>query len=398
MSAKIFQSLASAFVLTLGACAAARPVAHGPFLLRPRPTSIDVAARTWEDARLRLDVRQLSGSPVLSIEESVAGRRHLFKLEGLEPGTRYSYRLVGITASGKAVLEEGTAATAPAAIAAPAAITAPAAIAAPASVLTPIRVAAVGDSGPLGYFQPKPQGRVAAEAARFKPDLLLHLGDIVYSLDGDPTREFAEAFFEPFQELLRNVPVCPTPGNHDQAIADGAAYNESFFLSEGEGGRYYSFDHGPAHFASLDTSTLRGFTQAQLEWLDRDLRLSVSPWKIIFTHHPPIGADGDGKLDDPAQLAPLLDIARCAGVRLILVGHEHAYLRYKPLGADSRSPILVVSGGGGATLSRTVGVDSRIERYAVRHHHLRLEISAESLELEAVGLGEEIFDHITLKR
>ena len=374
------RGFAPGFLLALCACAATRPVAHGPFLLRPGMSSINVAARTREDAQLTLDLRSTTGKPVVSIEECLSSRRHLFSLEGLEPGTRYAYRLSGVTRRGDSVREEGTLGTAP--------------LDASAS----IRVVVIGDSGVLGFFRRKVQWRVAAEAARFRPDLFIHLGDIVYSHGGDPVEEFAEGFFDPFRGILRDAPVCPTPGDHDQAIAEGAVYNESFFVPEGPEGRWYSFDRGPAHFVSLDTSTLRGFTAAQMEWLERDLQASVLPWKVIFTHHPPIGAHGDGQLDDPLQLAPVLEVARRRGVRLILAGHEHAYLRYKPLGDGPFAPILVVSGGGGATLSSTVGIDPRLERFWVRHHHLRLAISPDRLECAAVGLEEEVLDRFTLER
>ena len=353
-------------------------VIHGPAVQPPPADGVRVALETAGDVRLVFDLAAPGGRLERSIEEASPSRRHVFTVNALAPDTRYAYRLLGVP--GGQAIAEGSAATLP------------------PQPSRPIRVAVIGDSGPLGFLRPKPQWSVAAAAADWEPDLVLHTGDVVYSRRGEPLAELAEAYFQPFARLVRSTPVYLTPGNHDEAMGGCAPYLRAFDLPEGpEGERYYSFDYGPTHFASIDTSSLKTFNLAQLEWLARDLAASRLPWKVVFTHHPPLGMTETGVRDDPEVLAPLLEICGRAGVRLVLAGHVHAYLRYRPLELCPGGLTLIVSGGGGATLVGSIAPDSRLARAAIVHHHVRLRIGVEGVEIEAVDLEGKVFDRVTIE-
>src|SRR6266705_140231 len=51
---------------------------------------------------------------------------------------------------------------------------------------------------------------------------------------------------------------------------------------------YYTFSAGPAQFFALDTNEV---SEAQLLWLDAELKKSSAKWKLVYGHHP-IYSDG----------------------------------------------------------------------------------------------------------
>jgi hypothetical protein len=75
----------------------------------------------------------------------------------------------------------------------------------------PFRFAAFGDSGNGSNTQTEFAKRITAS----KPDLIIHVGDLVY-----PTglrSDYLRNFFRPNEEMIRTAPFMPTEGNHDVA-------------------------------------------------------------------------------------------------------------------------------------------------------------------------------------
>src|SRR5207248_1623832 len=82
------------------------------------------------------------------------------------------------------------------------------------------------------------------------------------------------------RETLRNTPIFPALGNHEQ---DGAAYLRYFDVA-----RDYSFDYGNAHFAALDSNRPPAEQGAQVAWLRKDLAAhQEATWRMVFFHHTP---------------------------------------------------------------------------------------------------------------
>ena len=107
-------------------------------------------------------------------------------------------------------------------------------------------------------------------------------------------------------------------------------------VDPGDAGRYYSFDWGDIHFATIDTNLLLSDSSTRmLEWLENDLRNSRKFWKIVFLHHAPYPTGhhlGDVLC---AQTRALVNpIVERYGVHLVLGGHEHGYERTLPLVDD----------------------------------------------------------------
>ncbi len=172
-------------------------------------------------------------------------------------------------------------------------------------------------------------------------DFWLMLGDNAYN-DGTDV-EYQAAVFDIYPELLRQLPLWSTLGNHDGHSADSGTQSGPYYdifnlptaaevggLASGTEA-YYSFDYANIHFVCLDSyDSDRGVNGSMLQWLESDLALNTQPWVIAFFHHPPYtkgshDSDTEGRLIDMRQNA--LPILEAWGVDLVMTGHSHTYER-----------------------------------------------------------------------
>lgn len=165
-------------------------------------------------------------------------------------------------------------------------------------------------------------------------DGILLLGDNAYSHGTDA--QYQTAFFQPYQEELRNLPVWPCIGNHE--LTDD--YLEIFEVPrQGELGGvasgsncFYSFDWVDVHFTVLDLwkTEWRNREADQIRWLEKDLKSTDRPWKIVVNHFPPYcdgkyESDTNGFLVEVREkIMPILDDH---GVDMLITGHDHTYQR-----------------------------------------------------------------------
>ena len=223
----------------------------------------------------------------------------------------------------------------------------------------------------MATFWSDPKGLVKVISST-PVDVFVMLGDNAYSAGTDVN--YQQAVFELYADLLKNVSVWPTIGNHEMGVgktiaaagldtssdpnsyipAKGAPasrmpYLDIFTLpTEGEVGgvpsgteQYYSFDYANVHFVSLDSQlSARDPDQlaAMKTWLVDDLSSNNSDWTVVIFHHPPYskGANHDsddttkiGGFDMPQQymreeFVPVFD---AYGVDLVYNGHSHSYER-----------------------------------------------------------------------
>jgi 3',5'-cyclic AMP phosphodiesterase CpdA len=148
-------------------------------------------------------------------------------------------------------------------------------------------------------------------------------------------------FETPYKPLLdAGVKFYASLGNHDNA----SQVNYKDWNMNGQ--RFYTFRMGAAggvgvRFFALDSNYMQ---KAQLDWLERELKGSDSPWKIAFFHHPlySSGARHGSEMDLRQQLEPLFVKY---GMSTVFSGHEHLYERLKP-----QSGIYYFTAGGSAKL------------------------------------------------
>src|SRR3989442_1322274 len=149
-----------------------------------------------------------------------------------------------------------------------------------------------GDSGAgsLGQFQ------IADVIRRAAPDLVLHVGDIIYfSFD---VRRADMKCLSVYQPHMKSTPYFFVFGNHDLDSGD-SHFLETFYLPTNSvtgTEHFYSFDHGDVHFCALFVPVRAqderfpdyylGDGTAQYHWLTNDLAMTTKPWKILFFHIP----------------------------------------------------------------------------------------------------------------
>ena len=176
---------------------------------------------------------------------------------------------------------------------------------------------------------------------------VLTTGDNIYAREflgipasgsGNSDHHWRERFFLPYEPLLRHIPFCPSPGNHDgnesERRGDLEVYLDNFFFPRNEPARYYKFGFGGlAEFFSLDTTqnTTKGPDRPfylesgeQFQWLRRELPASRARWKIPYFHHPLFTA-GPEHPPMRQELDHFLKLFAQAAVKVVFNGHEHNF-------------------------------------------------------------------------
>jgi len=203
------------------------------------------------------------------------------------------------------------------------------------------RIWVIGDSGTANAAARSVRDAYKTWTGSDPADLWVMLGDNAYNNGTDA--EYQAAVFNTYPEILRQLPLWSTLGNHDGYSADSFSqtgpYYDIFNLpTQAEVGgfesfteAYYSFDYANIHFICLDSyDTDRSVNGSMLQWLQSDLAQNTQPWIIAFWHHPPYtkgshNSDTEGRLIDMRQNA--LPILEQWGVDLVLSGHSHSYER-----------------------------------------------------------------------
>jgi len=265
----------------------------GRLRYRPMDTAdwqtADAATEPWQAHNLANDISVL---------------RHTVLLTGLAPGTTYEYQVAhdpGWTGA-------RTFRTAPA-------------------QPEPFSFIYLGDSqqGLLEF------GALLENVAAAEPDaaFYIHAGDLV---NRGCDRDDWDVFFHATRNVFDRYAVMPAIGNHDDCDPlDPRLYRA--FLALPENGsdalppeHSYHFTYGGAFFAVLNSNKE---IAEQAPWLEAVLAASDARWKFLMWHHP---AYASKEHRDNAEVrrhwVPLADKY---DVDMVFQGHDHAYLRTKPM-------------------------------------------------------------------
>ncbi|MSU63164.1 MAG: hypothetical protein EXS31_12350 [Pedosphaera sp.] len=269
----------------------------------------------------------------------------------------------------------------------------------------PISFAVFGDTG-SGSLQ---QHLIADQIRKAQPDLVLHVGDIIYPLFTTNSTVDLRCF-SVYQPQMKSVPYFFAIGNHDLYAGD-AGFLNAFYLPTNSVTRtehFYSFDHGDAHFIVLLQPYANQYLLTpdnpihQYEWLVNDLAGTTKPWKFVFMHVPMI-TSGAHRFDDLAHFGTpdsvdirntLLPVLSKYGVQMVFAGHDHNYERFNPVeGVHS-----VVTGGGGVALRYLAALDAASSQFMLTHHFTKVVVDSDQLRFEAINTEGEVFDSMVIRR
>jgi len=325
-------------LVTLAAATVAHAVTvtRGPYLQMPTTDSIIVRWRTDVATDSRVAYGPAPGSLTSNAADVGLTTEHIITVSDLTPDTQYYYA-VGTT--GESVIEGDDTdhffRTQP--------------IAGPAR---PMHIWVTGDGGFANANGMAVRDAYAAYNADNPTDFWLLLGDNAYLLGNDAN--YQAALFDMHHDMLRNVPVWSTFGNHEDFSSDDIAGTGPYFdifsfpTNAQSGGvasgteAYYSFDYANVHFIVLDSEGPSGGpgagvpgkplpTDPMMVWLVSDLQATTADWVIAFWHRAPYSKglfhDSDVEVNEKNMRENVLPTLENYGVDLVLTGHSHSYER-----------------------------------------------------------------------
>jgi acid phosphatase type 7 len=295
---------------------------------------------------------------------------HEVTLDALEPGTCYSYHLLGsVTRTGHVCSARPSG--------------------------QPLRFMAIGDTDPgLGNYARD----VLAHVIPLQPEFTVHGGDIQYYSSGLETWSL---WFEIMQPMISQGGFFPAVGNHEMEITEEyKQFTLRYFGDAGFDGTstHYTFENAGVHFFCLDTQEAIDVASIQGTWLLKGLydatRAPGFRFSIVYFHKPFVTCGDTG--DDPIAREEFEPYFHLYKVPLILQAHMHGYERFE-LGEFT----YVTSAGGGGIIgdvnqntSRPYCKD-RVASGGFRHAMI-FDLSTGKLEGRAIDNLGNLRDHFTL--
>ena len=259
---------------------------------------------------------------VLTVGESMSMNRHIAKITGLQPGTKYTYR---IGDAGRNIWSE------------------------PASMET-----AKGDNSAFSFVyatdaqsQTKEQydfswGKVLQDAKERAPEykFILNAGDMVDY--GANMRQWEWALGEPG---VADTTIASVAGNHEPKGTNGkdgilttafGPSQDTFFAIEHpeqdvEEGIYYDFDYNDMHVMVLNTNNLNDdntLSTEQVEWLKQSAESSDKTWNVVAMHKSIYSNSSHYDDSDVVALrAQLSKLMPQLGIDIVFSGHDHVFVR-----------------------------------------------------------------------
>lgn len=317
------------FAAVLASClaspAGAQTITRGPFLQQLCTDGIVVVWETDSDTDGRVEYGLTAGLGDSVLDSTRA--HHEVALTGLQSSTSYHYKVV----SGGTESPVGVFSTAPLAH-------------------EPFRFVVFGDNRDEDGDHFNHEALMPAIILE-APDFVINTGDMV---DVGLSSPMWDRFFEIERELLRDVPLWPTFGNHEQWDFANLTYLKIFSLppqSNGEEERYYEFRHGNSHFIVTNThDILYGtyYSLAQQNFIEASLAAAATDPEVkhifLVGHHGPYSSSNHG--GSPSVRNFIEGLAQLDRVDYFFAGHDHCYERWVGDGGLKG----FVTGGGGAGL------------------------------------------------
>ena len=220
----------------------------------------------------------------------------------------------------------------------------------------------------------------------FPYELVTLIGDNLYG--SERPQDFKTKFEDPYGPLLEaGVKVYASLGNHD---AREQRYYKQFNM---DGKLYYSFKAKQnVRFFALESTYM---DPPQVAWLEKELKDSREPWKIVFFHHPPYSS-GDRHGSDQRLREVLEPLFVTYNVSVVLTGHDHFYERIKP----QKGIVYFVCGSGGQLRKGKIDKSSGLTAAGndTDQAFLAAEINGDQMWFDAVSRAGKVFDSGVITR
>lgn len=320
--------------------------------------------------------------PMLTAKSAAKATMHEIPLIGLQPNTKYFYRMVCTDADGTVIAGKAN-----------------------------VFQTACGPSDAYSFTifgdtqkNPTITGKIAKLMWERRPNFVLHMGDVVDN--GPDKKEWTEELFKPCNDLFGRVPVFPCIGNHEK---NHAHYYQYFSLPKPE--YYYKFVYGNAEFFVIDSNKPLLPGSEQYLWLDTALANSKAKWKFCYHHHPCWTMDSDdygntwkvnSKFGD-SRARSLIPLYEKHKVDFAMNGHVHFYERSWPIRADKVDPTdgvtYLTSGGGGGKLEDFAPTPAFFKNQNLaNYHYCCFNIHAGVLEAKVYDHEGRLFDQFSRKK
>ncbi len=161
-------------------------------------------------------------------------------------------------------------------------------------------------------------------------DFILGTGD--YVDDGRSFIQWQRMFNS--TNALMNTAFMTGAGNHEEKGDYALDYYFTFPNAPEQDkitGVYYSFDYNNAHFVVLNTNNLGdddGLSAEQIEWLKADMNASDANWKFVALHKAPYSNGSHYDDDDVIAIREqLMGLMPELGIDIVFQGHDHVFMR-----------------------------------------------------------------------
>ncbi|MEO6212094.1 MAG: metallophosphoesterase [Vicinamibacterales bacterium] len=243
-----------------------------------------------------------------------------------------------------------------------------------------LKFAVLGDFGVGGKSQYQLADQMAALHEKFKYGIVMLAGDNLYG--GERPQDFKTKFETPYKKLLdAGVKFYASLGNHD------AREQRYYKLFNMDGNLYYTFSpQADVRFFVLESSYM---VPEQVAWLEKELKVSGSKWKIAVFHHP-LYSSGETHGSDAGLREVLEPLFVKYNVSVVLNGHDHFYERIKP----QKDIAYFVTGAGGKLRAGNIdrGTGLTAKGFDTDLSFLAVEIDGDQLYFNAISRTGQIVD------
>ncbi|MEE9366236.1 MAG: metallophosphoesterase, partial [Dehalococcoidales bacterium] len=211
--------------------------------------------------------------------------------------------------------------------------------------------------------------------------------------ESDWTGQFFDRSLSSVMAMHANLPANGCIGNHEQS---GGLYDKYWPYPYESGGRWWSFDYGPAHVAVVVLTSEYGggasLGEAQKAWLEADLAASTKEWKFL-QFHAPIYSAGGNHPNSTTEQAYIQNLCINYNVDMVFCGHNHYYAH-----CDVDDVKHITTGGGGAPLNNpNSSYHESIVAVSRTNHFCKIDIHGLLLDFEAVTSAGAVIDSFTLE-